>query len=199
MANRSWFVALLFKHVCPDPVWKPVTSYVLCQSRKGGGWSKMGMKIQSPSVQNEYGNLFVLAPHFLQPTPFRFGECYGRGRSRSSTAALVGGGVVQVSIGSSLRRGWVRPISRRLPKVTERLRAGTNRLSRFELRARKLERYGLDPLLRFPFSGPVMLVVKWPYITANLRTKILDFRGFDSSIILMSRGGILMSIGHFPE
>ena len=35
--------------------------------------------------------------------------------------------------------------------------------------------------------------------TANLCTKILDFRGFDSSIILISRGGILMSIGAFPE
>ena len=35
--------------------------------------------------------------------------------------------------------------------------------------------------------------------TANLRTKILDFRGFDSSIILMLRGGILMSTGNFPE
>ena len=34
---------------------------------------------------------------------------------------------------------------------------------------------------------------------ANLRTTILDFRGFDSSIILMSRGGILMSVGIFLE
>ena len=33
----------------------------------------------------------------------------------------------------------------------------------------------------------------------NLRTKILDFRGFDSSRILSLRGGILMSLGHFPE
>ena len=32
----------------------------------------------------------------------------------------------------------------------------------------------------------------------NLPTKILDFRGFDSSIILDLRGGILMSIGEFP-
>ena len=31
--------------------------------------------------------------------------------------------------------------------------------------------------------------------TANLRTKILDFRGFDSSILLSLRCGILMSIG----
>ena len=35
--------------------------------------------------------------------------------------------------------------------------------------------------------------------TANLRTKILDFRGFDASIILILRGGILMSIEDFPE
>ena len=33
-----------------------------------------------------------------------------------------------------------------------------------------------------------------PCHTANLRTKILDFRGFDSSIILILRAGILMSI-----
>ena len=35
--------------------------------------------------------------------------------------------------------------------------------------------------------------------TANLRTSIMDFRGFDSSIILILRGGILMSIGDFLE
>ena len=35
--------------------------------------------------------------------------------------------------------------------------------------------------------------------TANLRAKILDFSGFDSSIILISRGGILTSIGIFLE
>ena len=34
---------------------------------------------------------------------------------------------------------------------------------------------------------------------ANLRAKILDFRGFDSNIILIQRGVILMSIGDFPE
>ena len=28
--------------------------------------------------------------------------------------------------------------------------------------------------------------------------KILDFRGFDSSIILVLRGGIIMSLGNFP-
>ena len=35
--------------------------------------------------------------------------------------------------------------------------------------------------------------------TANLRIKILDFRGFDPSRILILRGGILMSIGNFPD
>ena len=34
--------------------------------------------------------------------------------------------------------------------------------------------------------------------TANLRTKVLDFIGFDSSRILNSRGGILRSTGVFP-
>ena len=34
---------------------------------------------------------------------------------------------------------------------------------------------------------------------ANLRTKIVDFRGFDSSRILKLRGGIIMSLGNFPE
>ena len=38
-----------------------------------------------------------------------------------------------------------------------------------------------------------------PESTANLRTNILDFRGFDSSIILILWGAILMSIGDFPE
>ena len=33
----------------------------------------------------------------------------------------------------------------------------------------------------------------------NLRTKILDSRGFDSSRILILRGGILMSTGNIPE
>ena len=36
-------------------------------------------------------------------------------------------------------------------------------------------------------------------ITANLRTKMLDFRGFDSSIIFMLRVGFLMPAGHFPK
>ena len=34
---------------------------------------------------------------------------------------------------------------------------------------------------------------------ANHRTKILDFRGFDSSIFLTFRGGIPGSTGDLPE
>ena len=39
----------------------------------------------------------------------------------------------------------------------------------------------------------------FPRATASLRTKILDFRGFDSNIFLISRGGIPRPIGNFPE
>ena len=35
--------------------------------------------------------------------------------------------------------------------------------------------------------------------TANLPTDIVDFKGFDSSIILLLRGGIPRPIGDFPE
>ena len=35
--------------------------------------------------------------------------------------------------------------------------------------------------------------------TANLRTNIMDFRGFDSSLILILRGGIPRPIGNFLE
>ena len=35
-------------------------------------------------------------------------------------------------------------------------------------------------------------------VTANLCTNIMDFRGFDSSIILMLRGGISRRIGKLP-
>ena len=38
----------------------------------------------------------------------------------------------------------------------------------------------------------------WNY-TPNLPTNIVDFTGFDSNTILILRGGILMSIGDFPE
>ena len=48
------------------------------------------------------------------------------------------------------------------------------------------------------FSGPLVLVVISSPM-ANLRTTILDLRGFDSSIILILRGEILMSIGNITE
>ena len=35
--------------------------------------------------------------------------------------------------------------------------------------------------------------------TANLPTNIMDFRGFDPSIIIVLMGGILTSKGDFPE
>ena len=35
--------------------------------------------------------------------------------------------------------------------------------------------------------------------TANLPTNIMDFRGFDSSIIWILRGGIHRPIGNLPE
>ena len=43
------------------------------------------------------------------------------------------------------------------------------------------------------------LTADTPDVTANLRSKILDVRGFDSSIILSLRGGTLMFTGNFPE
>ena len=36
-------------------------------------------------------------------------------------------------------------------------------------------------------------------LAADLRTRILDFGGLDSRRILLLTGGILMSIGNFPE
>ena len=35
--------------------------------------------------------------------------------------------------------------------------------------------------------------------TANLRTNVMDFRGLNSSMILIIRGGIPMPKGDFPE
>ena len=48
----------------------------------------------------------------------------------------------------------------------------------------------------------VLIIKKGPRgssITANLRTNITDFRGFDSSIVLILRGGIIMSVGDITE
>ena len=47
-------------------------------------------------------------------------------------------------------------------------------------------------------KGDFLELTTQPSHTANLRTD-MDFRGFDSSIILILRGGILMSNGDFLE
>ena len=39
----------------------------------------------------------------------------------------------------------------------------------------------------------------FPMLTANLRTKIPDFRGFDSSRVVSLRVGISRPVGNFPE
>ena len=44
----------------------------------------------------------------------------------------------------------------------------------------------------------LLMVIVILVIYANLRTYLMDFRGFDSIIILILRGGILMSKGDFP-
>ena len=49
-----------------------------------------------------------------------------------------------------------------------------------------------------PPRGSSSSCMAWGTATANLRTKILDFGGFDSSRILILRGGILMSMGNSP-
>ena len=50
-----------------------------------------------------------------------------------------------------------------------------------------------------PLPAVTLAPAPSPAPTANLRIKILDFRGFDSGRILILRGGILMSIMIFPE
>ena len=47
-------------------------------------------------------------------------------------------------------------------------------------------------------KGQQLALLAQPY-TPNLRTNIMDFRGFDSSMIIILRGGILMPIGDFLE
>ena len=50
----------------------------------------------------------------------------------------------------------------------------------------------------FPIRQNSLLFCGGP-VTPNLPTNIVGFRGFDSSIILIIRGGILVSIRDFPE
>ena len=51
----------------------------------------------------------------------------------------------------------------------------------------------------FPEAMLNMLFLFLPVRMANVPTSIVDFRGFDSSIILIIRGGIPRPIGDFPE
>ena len=55
------------------------------------------------------------------------------------------------------------------------------------------------PGRRPPLPNIVAPLSPGPCATANLSTKILDFRGFDSSRISSLRGGILMSTVNSPE
>ena len=57
----------------------------------------------------------------------------------------------------------------------------------------------LGYLLTLPSLAEPFVSLAVVFSTANLRTKIMDFRGFDSNIILILRGGILISKGDFPE
>ena len=54
-------------------------------------------------------------------------------------------------------------------------------------------------MFRLPAKTGITEITCCAPCTANLPTKILDFRGFESSIISISRGGIIMSTGDFPE
>ena len=53
--------------------------------------------------------------------------------------------------------------------------------------------------LRLPLRRSVFSQTPVGYHAANLPTNIADARGFDSRIILIPRGGILVSIGNFQE
>ena len=49
------------------------------------------------------------------------------------------------------------------------------------------------------FRGGTIRLLQNPPSTPNLPTSIMDFRGFDSSTILILRGGIPRPIKDFPE
>ena len=51
----------------------------------------------------------------------------------------------------------------------------------------------------FTVSFLLNILFSVPLNYGQSRTNIVDFRGFDSDIIFTQRGGILMSIGNFPE
>ena len=49
------------------------------------------------------------------------------------------------------------------------------------------------------FSLDARYIIQIWVVMADLRTNMMDFRGFDSSKILIIRVGILMPTGNFPE
>ena len=61
----------------------------------------------------------------------------------------------------------------------------------------------LSVALALPTSSLLAASTLWPRpagrSTANLCTKILDFRGFNSSIVLILRGGTPRPVGNFSE
>ena len=69
-------------------------------------------------------------------------------------------------------------------------------------RGRFREILGFGPS-RFLFQTAVLSCVNSCHVlavcTANLRTKILDFQGFDSNSILSARVELIMSLGGFTE
>ena len=66
-------------------------------------------------------------------------------------------------------------------------------------RLRKTDVYAPPQDMCHTGAAIVKVGVEIVVVTANLCTKIPGFRGFDSSRILILRGGILMSIGNFSE
>ena len=58
-----------------------------------------------------------------------------------------------------------------------------------------LQRWNEDPQFLHARRAPSLPEVR----PISVITRILDFRGFDSSIILVLRVGLLMSTGNFPE
>ena len=79
------------------------------------------------------------------------------------------------------------PVLRTMLEGLARSQAAVRAARRAELRP-PAARHGVRPI------APGFSYGQSPY-----STNIMDFRGFDSSIILILRGGIRMSIGDFPE
>ena len=59
--------------------------------------------------------------------------------------------------------------------------------------------YKLTATLLAPAAALSCECLRSTCLTPNLPTKIVGFRGFDSSIMLCLRGGIARPVGNFPE